>query len=53
MNYKGHFEPTGLEIFPSMSQVIDCDNKNLTDGFFKHQPLLWSSEFRSRNVVKC
>lgn len=53
MYYKGHFEPTGLEIFSSLSPVMDCDNKDLTDGFFKRQPLLWISEFGSRTVVKC
>lgn len=53
MHSKGHFKPTGLEIFPSLSQVMDRDNKGLTDGFFRHQPLLWLWESGYKTVVKC
>lgn len=32
---KGHFKPTGLDIFPCHWH---CDNRGLADGFFRHQP---------------
>lgn len=48
MHYKGHFKPTGPEVFPSLSHVMDCDNKSLTTIYLR----MWLCEFGSKTVVK-